>query len=54
MQSQGIRGPPAPDLFCAGGRDGPAPSAIDPAVTRDPDNGDVWVSFGGGHIYTVR
>ena len=33
---------------------GPAPSAIDPAVTRDPDSGDVWLSFGGGHIYTAR
>ena len=32
----------------------PIPSSIDPAVLRDPDSGDIWLTYGGGHIYTVR
>ena len=28
--------------------------SIFPNPARDPDTGDAWLSFGGGHIYTVR
>ena len=36
------------------GESSPVPSSIDPAIVRDPDTGDAWLSFGGGHIYTVK
>ena len=44
-------------LLCSEPTEGqslPVPSSIDPAIVRDPDTGDAWLSFGGGHIYTVR
>ena len=36
------------------GETSPVPSSIDPAITRDPDTGEAWLSFGGGYIYTVK
>ena len=36
------------------GESSPVPSSIDPAIVRDSDTGDAWLSFGGGHIYAVK